>query len=135
MSSANPRKSAQLGMPFGTATARLRKLVLFSVLQRHDENVCYRCDKVIESAAELSIDHKQAWLDVDVTLFWDLENIAFAHLKCNTAAANCHSPAKLAMYERLRKRNTLPRHKLALSSVKRYERMERAGHRVPLRVP
>ena len=79
--------SAQLGMPRGTAANRLRKLVLFDVLKRHDENVCYRCGSQIESAEQLSIEHKQPWEHVDVNLFWDLNNIAFSHLGCNCAAA------------------------------------------------
>lgn len=131
MSSANSRKSAQLGMPLGTAVGRLRKLVLFEILKRHCENVCYRCAKIIESAEQLSLDHKVAWLDKDPELFWDLENVGFAHLRCNIAAANRHSPAKLAQYERLRKHITLPPNCLKESSKKRYERMARQGLATP----
>jgi len=79
--------SAQLGMPRGTAANRLRKLVLFDVLQRHKENNCYRCGSLIVSADELSIEHKQPWEKIDVKLFWDLTNIAFSHLSCNCGAA------------------------------------------------
>lgn len=77
------KQSRQLGMSYGTAAHRLRKLVLFDALRRHDENVCFRCGLSIESAAELSIEHKQPWLDVSADLFWDLSNIAFSHLCCN----------------------------------------------------
>jgi hypothetical protein len=79
--------SIQLGMPRGTAANRLRKLILFDVLQRHKENICYRCGLEITSADELSIEHKQPWEHVDVKLFWDLKNISFSHLGCNCAAA------------------------------------------------
>lgn len=79
----NRRKSEQLGMPFGTACNRLRKAVLFSLLVRLKENVCFKCGKVIESADELSIEHKKVWLDVSADLFWDLSNIAFSHCACN----------------------------------------------------
>lgn len=78
--------STQLGMPRGTAANRLRKLVLFDVLQRHNENICYRCNLEIRNANELSIEHKKPWEGVDTNLFWDLNNIAFSHLSCNCAA-------------------------------------------------
>jgi hypothetical protein len=80
----NKRKSEQLGMPYGTAFNRLRKLVTFSLLQKHGENVCYVCRKEIATAEDLTIEHKVPWQDNDTALFWDLENIAFSHLKCNT---------------------------------------------------
>jgi hypothetical protein len=79
--------SSQLGMPRGTAANRLRKLVLFDVLKRHKENICYRCNQEIETADALSIEHKQPWEHVDAALFWDLTNIAFSHLICNVKAA------------------------------------------------
>lgn len=79
--------SNQLGMPRGTASNRLRKLVLFDTLKRHKENVCYQCKKEIEKAEELSIEHMKPWENVDVALFWDLNNIAFSHLICNIKAA------------------------------------------------
>uniref|UniRef100_A0A6M3L0M9 Putative HNH homing endonuclease n=1 Tax=viral metagenome TaxID=1070528 RepID=A0A6M3L0M9_9ZZZZ len=79
----NEEKSKQLGMPFGTASGKLRKMVLFELLQKHDENYCYRCGEIIENCDDLSIEHKKAWLHNDVRLFWDLTNIAFSHLNCN----------------------------------------------------
>jgi hypothetical protein len=77
------RKSDFLGMPHGTATARLRKSILFHILQRHDENVCFRCAKEIETADELSVEHKLPWEGVSIELFWSLDNIAFSHRYCN----------------------------------------------------
>lgn len=85
-STGNLRKNEQLGMPNGTANNRLRKLILFDLLKRHNENVCFQCGEVIETANELSIEHKQAWLDRSPDLFWDLDNIAFSHLHCNISA-------------------------------------------------
>lgn len=82
------KKSEQLGMPFGTANARLRKNILFNLLARYGENICYQCGEMILSVDQLSIEHKVAWLDNDIALFWDLSNIAFSHLKCNISAAN-----------------------------------------------
>jgi hypothetical protein len=77
------RKSAFLGMPHGTASNRLRKLVLFHLLQKHGEDVCFKCSKLIATADELSIEHKLPWEGVSVELFWSLDNIAFSHLRCN----------------------------------------------------
>ncbi|HEX8708105.1 MAG TPA: HNH endonuclease [Pyrinomonadaceae bacterium] len=77
------RKSAFLGMPHGTANARLRKKILFHLLQKHDENICFRCSESIETVDELSIEHKQPWEGVSVELFWSPDNIAFSHPRCN----------------------------------------------------
>lgn len=86
----NKTKAKALGMPYGTAAGRLRKMVLFSLLRRVGENVCYRCQQPIEVIEELSLDHKKPWLNsVDpVDDFFDLWNVAFSHLSCNVAHAN-----------------------------------------------
>jgi hypothetical protein len=77
------KKDHQLGMSYGTASHRLKKQILFSLVQETGKDICYRCGKVIETAEELSVDHKIDWLDKDPSLFWDLDNIAFSHLSCN----------------------------------------------------
>lgn len=77
------RKAAQLGMPWGTATTKLRKMLLFRATQKLNEDICFKCGKKIETIGEFTIEHKKSWLHVDVRLFWDLENIAFSHSKCN----------------------------------------------------
>ena len=83
------RKAEQLGMPLGTASNRLRKLILFKILKDNGLNICYRCGKPIESADVLSIEHKENWLDSDnpKEKFFDLENIGFSHLSCNISCA------------------------------------------------
>lgn len=83
MKDSGARKSAFLGMPYGTANARLRKMILFHLLQKHGENICFNCSEKIDSAAELSIEHKQPWEGISLELFWSLDNIAFSHLRCN----------------------------------------------------
>jgi hypothetical protein len=80
---ANHKKTELLGMPFGTAGGRLRKMVMFHLLKKHQENICFKCGKVIEEVAELSIEHKESWQLGGPHLYWDLDNIAFSHLKCN----------------------------------------------------
>lgn len=88
MINTNKVKSQFLGMPYGTACNRLRKKILFQFLKRLKENVCYQCGNIIETEADLSIEHKLPWLKKDPNLFWDLDNIAFSHMSCNYAAAS-----------------------------------------------
>jgi 5-methylcytosine-specific restriction endonuclease McrA len=88
----NQRKVDQLGMPFGTAMNRLRKRVLFHLLLRLGETKCFHCGKGIKSETELSLEHKIAWLGNNTSLFWDLDNIAFSHLRCNVGAGNRSKP-------------------------------------------
>ena len=76
-------QTKQLGMPIGTAYARLKKSVMFSLLQQLNQDICYRCNKKIETSEELSIDHIKPWLYNNIKLFWDLNNISFSHVKCN----------------------------------------------------
>lgn len=77
------RKSAQLGMSYGKTMYRLRKQIMFRLICRLDENICFKCDKRIVTADELSIEHKIPWLDNDTELFWDLDNTTFSHCRCN----------------------------------------------------
>lgn len=83
----NKNKNEFLGMPFGTAMGRLRKMILFDLVKKCGLNFCYRCRHKIESIDDFSIEHKKAWLGVDVKLFWDLDNIEFSHLHCNSSVA------------------------------------------------
>ena len=85
MGKSNKNKDAFLGMPHGTATNRLRKMIMFDLLKRLGEDFCYRCENIIENVDDLSVEHKKPWLWNDKKLFWDLDNIAFSHLKCNIA--------------------------------------------------
>lgn len=79
----NKNKDLTLGMPHGTAAHRLRKNVMFHLLKKHGENVCFKCSKIIDKVSDLSLDHKKPWEGVSADLFWDLENIAFSHMFCN----------------------------------------------------
>jgi hypothetical protein len=86
MSKANTqKKSKQLGMPYGTACNRLRKSIMFDFMRRLGLDKCFRCGHAIVSTNDMSIEHKESWLDVSVDLFWDLDNIAFSHLSCNSS--------------------------------------------------
>lgn len=70
-------------MPFGTASGRLKKAIMLSLIRHLGMDDCHRCGKAIASPEELSIDHIVDWLGVDVALFWDVDNIAFSHRSCN----------------------------------------------------
>lgn len=83
-SNSNKIKSDQLGMSGGKAQHKLRKMILFMLVQETGRDKCFKCGGLIESVDELSIEHKQPWLHVSPELFWDLDNIAFSHLRCNT---------------------------------------------------
>ena len=89
MTRSNKKRHIQLGMPFGTAQGRLRKMIMFQLLREFKKNICFQCGKEIETVEELSIEHKVAWLDKENAkeLFWDLDNIAFSHLSCNSSVA------------------------------------------------
>ncbi len=82
------KRHVQLGMNPSTAQNRLVKDILFDFVVRMGEDKCFRCGSVV-SRDDFSIEHKTAWLDSDEPqkLFFDLDNIAYSHMKCNFAAA------------------------------------------------
>ena len=95
MTKGNEKKKRILGMPYGTAFNKLRKLLMFKLAQEAGKDICCRCGEKIETAEEFSIEHIVPWLNSDNPQenFWNLENIAFSHLKCNLAAADkTHTP-------------------------------------------
>ena len=85
-------------MSFSTADFRLKKLMLFSLLSRLSENICFRCNLPITTPDELTLEHKQPWLDVDPSLFWDVNNISFSHPKCNSTAVRYDTTARKNRY-------------------------------------
>ncbi len=107
MSKGSKKKAKQLGMPFGTATNRLRKRVMFNLIQKSELDICFQCGEIIESVGDLSVEHKTPWMDSNnpVELFFDLSNIAFSHIKCNIGSARKEKGPKVghgspAMYNR-----------------------------------
>lgn len=89
MKQSNDKKAQQLGMPIGTASAKLRKSIIFSLIKELGKDYCFQCSAQIEHEHELSIEHKTPYLDSEnpKELFFSLENIAFFHLNCNVRAA------------------------------------------------
>lgn len=86
------KKNALLGENFSTATHKLRKKVMFAAIAALGVNKCYRCEKPIESVEVLSLEHKEPWQSAEnpKEMFYDLNNIAFSHLSCNSGAARSH---------------------------------------------
>jgi uncharacterized protein YnzC (UPF0291/DUF896 family) len=90
----NKIKYDLLGEPFGTASAKLRKALLFQMAQELNRDICFRCKEKIDDISNFSIEHKIAWQSSEnpIETFYDLNNIAFSHLDCNIAAANKKVP-------------------------------------------
>jgi len=80
------KKAQQLGMNPSTASGRLVKDILFNLIDKHGE-VCYHCGESM-NRDDFSIEHIKPWLDSEAPkeLFFDMDNIAFSHLKCNIKA-------------------------------------------------
>jgi len=83
------KKNKQLGRSYGSAVHHLKKAILFSLAKELGRHYCFQCGAEIENIEEFSIEHKIPWLDSinPSGLFFDLENIAFSHLKCNVDKA------------------------------------------------
>lgn len=90
MDNNNRKKAMLLGMPFGTAANRLRKLIMFSLMEETAKNLCFRCGARIEHPDDLSIEHKKPWQSASdpAASFFDLGNSAFSHLRCNVAGSS-----------------------------------------------
>lgn len=78
-----------LGMPHGTANGRLLKAMLFCFAARLGLTNCFRCGNQILTGQEFTVEHKDPWENSPDAkrLFFDLENIAFSHDRCNAGAA------------------------------------------------
>jgi len=84
----NHKKSELLGMDYSTACAKLRKSIMLSLAMQLGKDECYRCLKSITDVDDFSIEHKDPWMQSSnpVQSFFDLDNIAFSHIKCNISA-------------------------------------------------
>jgi hypothetical protein len=81
----NAEKSRQLGMSVGTASNRLRKMLLYMLAVKAGMATCIRCGKLIASVNDFTIDHVKPWLHEPnaIELFFDLNNVGFSHMRCN----------------------------------------------------
>lgn len=103
-------RALMLGMPLGTAMARMRKALMFNMASKLDMLNCFQCGKPIENIDEFSIEHKEPWqASTDpATAFFAIENLAFSHHKCNIGAAR--HPNKRHATEADRKREQYARY-------------------------
>lgn len=58
----------------------------FTLLSALGKTNCWRCSLPM-TVETYSLDHKQPWLDEDVSLFWDPDNIGYSHKSCNSREA------------------------------------------------
>lgn len=128
MNNSNKHKSQFLGVPFGTACNKLRKNILFKLLQKLKENICFRCHLEIVTVGDLSIEHKEPWEGRSIALFWDLDNIAFSHLHCNRP--HKHGMQKYTPEEalRIKRERTAQYMRDVYTTEKRQEKYQRSGY-------
>lgn len=82
------KKKDQLGMNPSTASHKLVKDILWSLVVKTGQDYCHRCsEKMVRD--NFSIEHIEDWLDSKdpVGLYFSLDNITFSHLSCNVAAS------------------------------------------------
>lgn len=81
------KKSLQLGINSSTASGRLVKDLLFKFAVDLGHK-CFQCGEDL-TRDTFSVEHKEPWLDSEDPRgkFFDLENIAFSHISCNSGAA------------------------------------------------
>lgn len=78
------KKHVELGMNPSTAAHRLRVDLLFMFAKQLGHK-CFHCGGELDRKT-FSIEHKSPWLGSanPVEMFFDLENIAFSHVGCNS---------------------------------------------------
>ncbi len=84
------KDTALLGESNSVVRNRLSRIIQFDMLQRFNLDTCYRCGRKIERVEELSVEHKQPWRSAadPKASFFDLDNVAWSHRRCNSRAAN-----------------------------------------------
>lgn len=115
------KKNDQLGMNVGTASNRLVKDILFSLIK---DTPCHHCGGSLDRD-NFSIEHKTPWLDSEdpVGLFFDLDNITFSHLSCNSGAARKPNQKHESALERKRVQDKRYRDRLPVE-VRKQRRKE-----------
>jgi hypothetical protein len=120
------KKSKLLGENYSTACHKLRKIIMFDLVQRANCNICYRCLDKIKTAKELSIEHKEQWSRAEnpSESFYDLNNIAFSHLKCNAK----HGRDSVINYAGVRNLPKIPlNRKLSEDQIRKIRELKNSG--------
>ena len=80
-----PKKETEvLGETAAKATRKLWKIFILDLARQAGRDKCFRCNLPIMDPEHLSLDHKQSWRYHSKELFWDLDNLALSHKRCNT---------------------------------------------------
>ncbi len=80
------KDSELLGVNVSTASNRLVKDLLFSLIVETNKDTCFRCGFPL-IRENFSIEHTVAWrlAENPKEVFFDLKRIAYSHLNCNSA--------------------------------------------------
>ncbi len=138
MSTARKRYEKQLGMDLGTAQHRLRKKVMFSLVEASYGTKCFRCGQGL-TADDFTLDHRTAWRNSSNASdkFWDLGNIEWSHSVCNTQASRSHNGLlefcknghKLSGRNVRKNRNFVSRRECRACNLERWHKSNRARDR------
>lgn len=80
-------KDKFMGERTSNASHKLHRQLMLNMARQLGLDDCFQCGEKIETVEEFSVEHKKPWLWVDKALFWDLDNIAYSHQRCNFGAA------------------------------------------------
>jgi hypothetical protein len=77
-----------LGTSLSTATMRLLRSIVFEFIEKTQTNTCHRCGLPM-TRTDFSVEHIEDWRNKEnaLELFYDLSNISYSHVLCNTRAA------------------------------------------------
>ena len=80
------KDSELLGINVSTASNKLVKDLLFNFIVETKKDKCFRCGLDLRRD-NFSIEHKKSWRlsDKPKETFFDLQNISYSHLNCNSA--------------------------------------------------
>ena len=89
------KKSMQLAMPIGTASHRLRKMIMLQLLRELRKDSCLRCLARIKEPEDLAVDHKSCMARRVTRTVLGSRNIGFSHRRCNSIARRSAKGRKL----------------------------------------
>jgi len=93
---ANEINKKYLGMTYAAAKNTLFYDLLFIYTKKTNKDICFQCGEKINSKDELSVEHKIPYMysEEPKKIYFDLDNIAFSHRKCNYGASRRSSEFK-----------------------------------------
>jgi len=96
----NKQKESQLGMKLCQARTLLHRKLIFSLIEKSDQNLCFKCSRPM-TENNYSIEHRDEWLYADdpVKAYFNMDNIAFSHRKCNKGNRGRGSKSKTTKFK------------------------------------